>query len=75
MLGEAARRGHSQSAVPDCWRKIPTRSEGKDFGVCAGLANYMNVDPMIVRLVFVAGTIFGFGSFILIYLAIALLAD
>jgi phage shock protein PspC (stress-responsive transcriptional regulator) len=35
----------------------------------------MNVDPMIVRLVFVAGTIVGFGSFILIYLAIALLAE
>ena len=51
------------------------RAEGKVFGVCAGLARYMNVDPMIVRLVFVAGTIFGFGSFILIYLAIALLAD
>lgn len=51
------------------------RAEGKVFGVCAGLANYMNVDPMIVRVVFVAGTVFGFGSFILIYLAIALLAD
>jgi phage shock protein C len=51
------------------------RAEGKVFGVCAGLANYMNVDPMIVRLVFVAGTIFGIGSFILIYLAIALLAE
>jgi len=51
------------------------RADGKVFGVCAGLASYMNVDPMVVRLVFVAGTIFGFGSFILIYLAIALLAD
>jgi phage shock protein C len=51
------------------------RVDGKVFGVCAGLANYMNVDPLIVRAVFVAGTIFGFGSFILIYLAIALLAD
>jgi phage shock protein PspC (stress-responsive transcriptional regulator) len=51
------------------------RAEGKVFGVCAGLARYMNVDPLIVRLVFGAGTIFGFGSFILIYLAIALLAD
>ena len=50
------------------------RTDGKVFGVCAGLANYMNVDPIIVRLVFVAGTIFGFGSFVLIYLAIALLA-
>jgi phage shock protein C len=51
------------------------RADGKVFGVCSGLANYMNVDPMIVRGVFVAGTIFGFGSFILIYLAIALLAE
>ena len=51
------------------------RAGGKALGVCSGLARYMNVDPMIVRLVFVAGTIFGFGSFILIYLAIALLAD
>ncbi len=51
------------------------RYDGKVFGVCAGLANYMNVDPMVVRLVFVAGTIFGFGTFVLIYLAIALLAD
>ena len=50
------------------------RTDGKVFGVCAGLANYMNVDPMIVRLVFVAGALFGFGSFILIYLLIALLA-
>jgi phage shock protein C len=51
------------------------RADGKVFGVCAGLANWMNVNPLIVRLVFVAGTIFGFGSFILIYLAIALLAE
>ena len=51
------------------------RRGSKIFGVCAGLANYMNVDPLIVRLVFVAGTLFGFGSFILIYLAIALRAD
>ncbi len=51
------------------------REQSKLFGVCAGIANYMNVDPLIVRAVFVAGTVFGFGSFILIYLAIALLAD
>ena len=50
------------------------RVDGKVFGVCSGLAKYMNVDPLIVRLVFLAGTIFGFGSFVLIYLAIALLA-
>ena len=52
------------------------RSQNKMIaGVCAGIARYMNVNPLIIRLVFVAGTIFGFGSFIPIYLAIALLAD
>ncbi|MEO6389014.1 MAG: PspC domain-containing protein [Croceibacterium sp.] len=51
------------------------KADGKFLGVCAGIANYMDIDPMIVRLVFAAGTVFGFGSFILIYFAIALLAD
>ncbi len=51
------------------------RAEGKVFGVCAGLAHYMNVDPLVVRMIFVAGAVFGIGSFVLIYLAIALLAD
>ncbi|AKH42346.1 phage shock protein PspC (stress-responsive transcriptional regulator) [Altererythrobacter atlanticus] len=51
------------------------KPNGKFLGVCSGLANYFNIDPMIVRLIFVAGTLIGFGSFILIYFVIALLAD
>ena len=51
------------------------RAGGKFLGVCQGLANWMSVDPLIVRAVFVIGTLVGFGSFILIYLAIALLAE
>jgi phage shock protein C len=47
----------------------------KFLGVCSGLGRYLGVDPMIVRLVFAIGTIVGFGSFILIYFAIALFAD
>ena len=50
------------------------REEGKFLGVCAGIANYLGVDPLIVRLVFVAGALFGFGSFIVIYFVVALLA-
>ena len=50
------------------------RDNAKVFGVCAGLANWLDVDPTIVRLVIVAGTICGFTTFIVIYLAIALLA-
>ena len=51
------------------------RAGGKFLGVCQGLANYFNLDPMIVRAVFVLGTLIGFGSFVLVYFVIALLAD
>jgi len=51
------------------------RDGGKFLGVCQGLANYLNVDPMLVRLAFVLGTLVGFGSFVLVYFLIALLAD
>lgn len=37
-------------------------------GVCAGLADFFNIDVTLVRLIFVAGVVFGFGSFLLIYL-------
>jgi phage shock protein PspC (stress-responsive transcriptional regulator) len=48
---------------------------GKAMGVCAGLAKYFGGDPLVWRLIFVLGTVFGFGSFVVIYLAIGLLAD
>ena len=51
------------------------RSNGKLMGVCSGIARYFGIDATWVRLGFVAGTLLGFGSFILIYLAIALIAD
>jgi len=44
-------------------------------GVCSGLANYLNWDPLIVRGIFVAGALLGFGSFIIVYLLIWLLAN
>ena len=63
----------SYSASPAKFRL--DRAGGKLLGVCQGLANYFNVDPMIVRAVFLLGTLIGFGSFVLIYFVIALLAD
>lgn len=38
-------------------------------GVCVGLAEYLNVDVTLVRLVFLAGAFLGFSSTIWIYLA------
>jgi phage shock protein C len=37
-------------------------------GVCAGLAEFFGVDPTVIRLLFAAGALLGFGSFILIYI-------
>lgn len=51
------------------------RRNAKLAGVCAGIANHFGIDPLIVRVAFVAGTILGFGSLILVYLAVALIAD
>jgi len=65
---------HRRSSAPSRSFHLD-KGNSKLFGVCAGLASYLNVDPLLVRAVFVLGTLIGFGSFILIYLAIALLAD
>ena len=51
------------------------KSNGKIAGVCAGIARYFNLDPLVVRLVFGIGAIAGFGSFVLIYLAIWAFVD
>jgi phage shock protein C len=52
-----------------------TRSTNKMLaGVCAGLAEYMNVDPTVVRVVYVALTIFSAGfPGLLLYLILLLL--
>lgn len=41
------------------------------FGVCGGLAQRFNMDSTIIRGVFVVGAILGVGSFVLIYLVLA----
>ena len=51
------------------------RRNAKLWGVCSGIANYFGIDPLWVRIGLVAGTLVGFGSFLLIYAAIALIAD
>ncbi|MFO8029324.1 MAG: PspC domain-containing protein [Cyclonatronaceae bacterium] len=43
------------------------------LGVCGGLAEYLGWDSTILRLIFVLATIFGFGSFVLFYLVLAVI--
>ena len=51
------------------------KTNGKLMGVSAGIADYFGWDVTLVRAAWVVGTLVGFGSLILIYLAIGLLAD
>lgn len=51
------------------------RDRRKLFGVCAGIADACGVDVTLVRVLWVIGTLVGFGSLIAIYFAIALIAD
>ena len=44
-----------------------TKGEKKIFGVCSGLANYLDIDPTVMRLVFVAAFL-TFGMGLLIYI-------
>ncbi len=51
------------------------KANGKLGGVCAGISNYFGLDVTVIRIVFVLGTLIGFGSLLLLYLAIWLIAD
>ncbi|MBQ9880649.1 MAG: PspC domain-containing protein [Clostridia bacterium] len=48
-----------------------SRTDCKIAGVCGGIANYLNVDPTLIRLIWVALVLFG-GSGLLAYLICAL---
>jgi len=43
------------------------RGEKKLFGVCSGLGNYFDIDPTIVRILFLGAFLF-FGTGALLYL-------
>ena len=49
-----------------------SKTDKKLCGVCGGLAEYLDVDPTIVRLIVVVATFFA-GSGILAYIAAALI--
>ena len=55
-------------------KKLYKSNNKKICGVCAGIAEYFNIDPTIVRLIWAAFTLAG-GSGIIIYIIAALVMD
>lgn len=66
---------HYDPVRPASTRFTLDRQNKKIFGVCAGLARYLGVNTLWLRLFFVLGAVLGFGSLFLVYLGIALIAD
>ena len=50
-------------------RLMRSRDDKWVAGVCGGVARYTGVDANLIRLVVVLGTIFGFGSLLVAYVA------
>jgi phage shock protein C len=52
-------------------RRMTKSREKKLAGVCAGIAQYFNIDPTLVRIAFVIGTIVSGGPFLIAYIIMA----
>ena len=54
--------------------KTLTRSKSNRMiaGVCAGLGDYLNIDPTVIRLMFVLGFFTFNGAMLLVYLIMAI---
>ncbi len=54
--------------------KTLTRSKSNRMiaGVCAGLGDYLNIDPTVVRLLFVLGFFTFNGAMLIVYLIMAI---
>lgn len=72
----AGQEGASGSAAPpspeEPAKLYRSRTEKKLLGVCGGLGNYMQVDPVIVRLVFVMAALASFGIVAVAYIVLGI---
>lgn len=59
------------TASTKTFRRLPTR--GKIFGVCAGIADYFDMDVTLLRVMFVVLTLLSGGGLLILYLALALI--
>jgi phage shock protein C len=54
-------------------RLYKIEEEGKIMGVCAGLADYFDMDPSVIRLIAVLLLIFGNGATFIIYIVLGII--
>lgn len=52
-------------------RRLTKSDDKKVAGVCSGIADYFNIDPTLVRIAFVVGTLVTNGAFLLAYVVLS----
>lgn len=52
-------------------KKLQRSLDSKIFGVCGGLGEYFDIDPTIIRIIFLVALV-TFGTGLLLYLVLAL---
>ena len=75
MMNDLTRRRRKRSRNTKRYKKrsdrVLTKKPGNLTGVCAGLGEYFGIDPVLVRVGFIAGSFFSFGTAAIAYLALA----
>ena len=75
MMNDITRRRRKKSRSTNPYKKrsgrVLTKKPGNLTGVCAGLGEYFGIDPVLVRVGFIAGSFFSFGTAAIAYLALA----
>jgi phage shock protein C len=71
--GDPTMSANPGAIPPPPARLYRSRLERKISGVCGGIGVYLNVDPTIIRILFVVGILASFGFMILVYLAMAII--
>lgn len=77
VSGQPAQPGESASTTGEANmesqpnRLYRSRTDKTILGVCGGIGAHVNVDPVIVRLLFVAGALASAGLFVILYLVMA----
>ena len=63
----------SGAATGRMHRLYKSRMEKKIFGVCGGIGEFVEIDPVLVRVLFVVGAFASFGVMLLLYVVMALI--
>jgi phage shock protein C len=58
---------------PEPKRLFRSRTNRMLGGVCGGIAEFFVLDPTLVRVAFVLGTVMGFGALVFVYLAMLII--